>query len=264
MRAWAFAPRDTFPPVWLAALGLDVILVASGGLGSRAPEPLVARLEDVYNELSALPNAEFVMVDGQRFRRLLGRRFKRAFDVAAVVAAAPVAVPLTLGAAMAVRLDSSGPALFRQKRVGQWGREFTCYKLRTMTTGTPDRATHEASAGSVTRVGAVLRRIKIDELPQLWNVLRGDMSLVGPRPCLCVQDELIRLRRELGVLNVPPGITGLAQVQDIDMSDPPRLARADAEYVRTWTPRLDLVLLIKTAMGRGIGDRVRLPTDAGP
>lgn len=202
------------------------------------------------------------MANPHHLTELLARRLKRTFDVAAVVLAAPLAVPLTLAAAAAIRWDSPGPALFRQKRVGRWGHEFTCYKLRTMAVGTAERATHEAPAASVTRVGMLLRRTKLDELPQLWNVLRGDMSLVGPRPCLRVQDELIRLRQDLGVLDVPPGITGLAQVRDVDMSDPARLARMDAEYVRAWTPALDLLLLAKTAMGSGSGDRIRLP--AGP
>ncbi len=105
---------------------------------------------------------------------------------------------------------------------------FTCYKLRTMYSYTPSVGTHEVQLSSVTPIGRRLRRWKLDELPHLWNVLRGDMSLVGPRPCLPIQSELIEKRRQMGVLDFRPGITGLAQVAGVDMSDPERLANIDS------------------------------------
>src|SRR5690606_34080410 len=98
----------------------------------------------------------------------------------------------------------------------------------------------------ITPIGKFLRKTKLDELPQLWNVIRRDMSLVGPRPCLPEQAELILHRRNLGVLQIEPGITGLAQVRDIDMSDPRRCAESDAEYLRNWSLRLDLWLMFRT------------------
>ena len=115
----------------------------------------------------------------------------------------------------------------------------------------PPDAPGEASA--VTSLGELLRRFKIDELPQLWNVLLGDMSLVGPRPCLPSQAELVEARKRLGVFTVRPGITGLAQVSGVDMSDANRLAEIDAQYVRTQSLVGDLRLIWATLRGQGVG-----------
>lgn len=151
-----------------------------------------------------------------------------------------------------------GSALFFQTRVGQNGRPFTLVKFRTMRPGTTSVATHLADAAAITKLGHFLRRSKIDELPQLWNVLRGQMSLVGPRPCLPTQHELIAARQALGVLAARPGITGLAQVQGIDMSQPRRLAEIDAQMLRNMNLGLYLCLLMQTVRGAGAGDRVRV------
>jgi len=125
--------------------------------------------------------------------------------------------------------------------------------------GTPNIPTHEATASHVTSVGRFLRRTKLDELPQLYNVLRGEMSLVGPRPCLPSQTELVRLRQERGITNIRPGITGLAQIRGIDMSNPARLCDADAEYLASASTMLDLRILLGTVFsGAGQGDKVRL------
>ncbi|RUX61049.1 sugar transferase, partial [Mesorhizobium sp. M7A.F.Ca.US.014.04.1.1] len=115
-----------------------------------------------------------------------------------------------------------------------------------MYVGTPSLPSHEAPADSVTSVGKVLRKFKLDELPQFWNVLKGEMSLVGPRPCLPTQTELIECRRRLGVLAALPGITGLAQIRGIDMSNPELLAQTDAAYLRTASFWLDLRILFGT------------------
>ncbi len=155
-----------------------------------------------------------------------------------------------------IRCTSSGPAIFRQDRVGKGQKIFVCYKLRTMAAGTKQAGTHEVNASSVTRVGKLLRKTKLDELPQLWNVLCGEMSLVGPRPCLPSQLELIEERENRGVFSVLPGITGLGQVRGIDMSVPERLAECDAEYVTKQSLSLDLSLLIQTVLGAGREDRV--------
>ena len=123
-----------------------------------------------------------------------------------------------------------------------------------MTQGTKHAASHEIGVQAVTRVGSILRRFKIDELPQIWNVLRGDMSFVGPRPCLPSQLELISERNKLGVFSVRPGITGLAQVRGVDMSTPVRLAQIDSEYLMTRSLRRDIGLMAGTIAGRGWGD----------
>src|SRR5690606_21050344 len=135
-----------------------------------------------------------------------------------------VASPVYLACLLAVRLSSPGPALFRQIRVGMSEQPFTCYKLRTMYADTRHAPSHEIGAKSVTPVGHWLRRLKLDEIPQLWNVVKGEMSLVGPRPCLPTQTELVEARRVRGVYGVRPGITGLAQVAGVDMSNPVKLA----------------------------------------
>src|SRR3954447_6702339 len=178
---------------------------------------------------------------------------KRALDVVACVLFLLIGWPILVVIIIAIRIQTPGSAIFTQVRVGRGGRLFTCYKLRTMYSGTANLPTHEVQASSVTVLGEHLRRFKIDELPQLCNVLIGDMSLVGPRPCLPSQAELVEARRQLGVLEVRPGITGLAQVRGVDMSDAGRLARIDAQYVRTQSFFGDLKLILATLRGRGVG-----------
>jgi O-antigen biosynthesis protein WbqP len=165
--------------------------------------------------------------------------------------------PILAVLCLAVRWNSPGPALFRQERVGRDRRPFTCLKLRTMKTGTRQAGTHEIGADAVTGLGKILRKLKLDELPQLINVLRGEMSFVGPRPCLPSQTELVHEREIRGVLTILPGITGLGQVRGIDMSDPVRLAECDAEYLRRRSWTLDAAIVWRTLAGGGFGDRVR-------
>jgi O-antigen biosynthesis protein WbqP len=175
----------------------------------------------------------------------------RAFD--AVVAAAGLVVlsPVILISMVAIRLDSPGPAILSQTRVGKDEQPFRCHKLRTMHAGTAIVPTHLVGETQVTRVGRFLRRTKLDELPQLLNIVRGEMSLVGPRPCLPTQTELIEERRRRGVFAVRPGLTGLAQIRNIDMSDPPRLAEVDASYLATRTFAGDLSIIFRTIFGGG-------------
>ncbi|MET4801657.1 sugar transferase [Bradyrhizobium sp. LB11.1] len=178
---------------------------------------------------------------------------KRLLDVAVCAVLLLLLWPIFLIVACAIRLDSRGEAIFRQVRVGRNGKRFTCYKFRTMASDTGDLPTHQVSASVVTRLGYHMRRFKIDELPQVFNVLAGDMSLVGPRPCLPSQVELVEARRKLGVLDVRPGITGLAQVRGVDMSNPDRLAELDAQYVKSKSFVGDLGLLWATLRGQGVG-----------
>lgn len=170
------------------------------------------------------------------------------------VALVPVALPLTALAVLAVKLETPGPGIFAQRRVGRYGKIFTCYKVRTMFRDTPHEASHQIDRSQVTRVGAVLRKTRLDEMPQLWNVLRNDMRLVGPRPCLESQVELIKARKCLGVDKLYPGITGVAQAQHIDMSEPLKLASVDATYIGRVSALTDLSILIHTA-----GGLLRLP-----
>ena len=149
-----------------------------------------------------------------------------------------------------------GSPLYLQQRVGRDEKLFTLIKFRTMKPETRSVGTHEVDPAQVTPWGRLLRRFKIDELPQLWNVLKGEMSLVGPRPCLPGQNELIQARRKLEVFKVPPGITGLAQIQGIDMSTPELLAKTDAEMIRTMSLGNYFKYIFLTVCGWGRGDRV--------
>lgn len=193
-----------------------------------------------------------------RWRNLLSEAFAiRALDVVAATAGLLVTAPAILILALAIRATSVGPGLFAQPRLGRAERPFTCYKLRTMSVGTVSAATHEVSATAVTPLGRSLRRLKLDELPQLWNVLVGDMSLVGPRPGLPSQTELREARRAHGVYRVRPGVTGPGQVAGVDMSDPSRLAVLDATFASRPTVTAYIKFVLLTVVGRGQGDRVR-------
>lgn len=166
-----------------------------------------------------------------------------------------IALPLMVVLFVIGLFDTSAP-LFRQVRMGRYQKPFTLFKFRTMQLDTQSVATHLANPSSVTGFGAFLRRTKLDELPQLWNVLKGDMSLVGPRPCLFNQHELIQERMSLGVFSARPGITGLAQVQGIDMSTPRLLAETDASMLESLNLPSYFKYIIQTVTGSGLGDRI--------
>lgn len=179
---------------------------------------------------------------------------KRAFDITVAIALLVPALLVLIPAAIAVRLESPGSPIFLQSRVGRDQVPFRLIKLRTMRIGTRIGASHDVGKGGITRVGAVLRRFKIDELPQLWSVLTGAMSLVGPRPCLPIQHELIAERDRQDVFAVQPGITGRAQVMGIDMSQPRRLAEIDGAYRRTRSFTGDIRIILQTVTGGGFYD----------
>ncbi|MBQ0764474.1 sugar transferase [Marinobacter psychrophilus] len=155
-----------------------------------------------------------------------------------------------------IGLFDTGSPVFKQQRVGRLKRPFTLVKFRTMSVDTASVASHLASNASITKFGHFLRRTKLDELPQLWNVLKGEMSLVGPRPCLFNQEELIQEREQRGVLAARPGVTGLAQVNDIDMSTPRLLAETDAKMLTNLTVAAYFKYILMTVSGKGSGDRV--------
>ncbi len=153
-------------------------------------------------------------------------------------------------------LCDTGSPLFRQERVGRHQRPFVLIKFRTMKVDTASVASHLASTSSITRLGSFLRKTKLDELPQLWNVLKGEMSLVGPRPGLFNQEELTAQRRERRVYDARPGITGLAQVNEIDMSTPALLAETDRQMLDSLTLGHYFKYIFMTVAGKGAGDRV--------
>jgi len=184
------------------------------------------------------------------------RFFRSIVDLAVVLSVCLLFGWLILGLWLLIKLDSAGPGIFSQSRVGKGGALFTCYKLRTMKLGTANLGTHETAASQITRLGSFLRKFKIDEAPQVINLLRGEMTLVGPRPCLPVQTELIAERDKCSVLDILPGITGYSQVRGIDMSEPVKLSQSDAEYMRLRSILLDVKIIVATLIGRGFGDRV--------
>lgn len=152
--------------------------------------------------------------------------------------------------------DTKSP-IFVQERVGKNKQPFKLIKFRTMSVGTESVASHLASTASITKLGSFLRKTKIDELPQLINVLKGEMSFVGPRPNLFNQVELTEERERLDVYDVLPGITGLAQVNTIDMSTPKLLAETDQKMIQTLTIQSYFQYIIMTVTGSGSGDRVQ-------
>ncbi len=156
-----------------------------------------------------------------------------------------------------IGLFDTGSPIFIQKRVGRNKKAFNLIKFRTMTVETQSVASHLASSASITKLGAFLRKTKLDELPQLWNVFMGDMSLVGPRPNLFNQEELIEARDSKNVYSVRPGITGLAQIQNIDMSTPDKLARTDALMIKKMSLKNYFSFIFKTITGAGSGDAVK-------
>lgn len=164
----------------------------------------------------------------------------------------PVLVILTI-----IGYFDTGSPIFRHVRVGRNKKPFTLVKFRTMKVDTASVASHLASASAITPFGGFLRKTKLDELPQLWNVLKGEMSLVGPRPGLFNQQELTDARDNMGVFNARPGITGLAQVSDIDMSTPELLAETDAKMLQNLSIADYFKYILMTVTGKGRGDRVR-------
>ncbi|TRO40095.1 sugar transferase [Pseudomonas sp. ALS1131] len=180
------------------------------------------------------------------------RVFDFVFSLLGLVIGFPVLLVLTI-----IGFFDTGSPIFRQMRVGRHQKPFTLVKFRTMNVDTASVATHLASSASITRFGHFLRKTKLDELPQLWNVLKGEMSLVGPRPGLFNQEELTFERAARGVYDVRPGVTGLAQVSDIDMSTPKLLAETDQRMIESLSLSSYFKYIFLTVAGKGAGDRVK-------
>ncbi len=180
----------------------------------------------------------------------------RIIDIIAATVGLVVFSPIIIIIYM-IGLFDTGCPLFIQQRVGRDKRLFKLIKFRTMHVNTAQVGTHLAKSSDITQTGAFLRRSKLDELPQLINVITGSMSLVGPRPCLPTQTTLLNERNKRSVLSVRPGITGLGQINNIDMSTPRKLSR----YDQLMNKNMDLVmyfsLITATIFGKGSGDKIK-------
>lgn len=179
---------------------------------------------------------------------MTSRIWKRAIDIAISASALLVLAPVMLVVALAVRIDSSGPALFWSQRFGSDATLFWMPKFRTMRTDAPQLPTHLLGdpAALLTRLGPFLRRTSLDELPQLWSVLVGHMSLVGPRPALFNQGDLIEMRAENGSHALPPGITGWAQINGRDALTLNQKVALDAEYSQRQSMLFDIRIMFLT------------------
>ena len=176
---------------------------------------------------------------------------KRGIDILLSGAALVVLSPVLAGLCLAIKLDSKGPILFKQKRVGLHKEFFEIWKFRTMRTDTPkDMPTHMLADPDqyITRTGHFLRKTSLDELPQIFNILKGEMSIIGPRPALWNQDDLIAERDKYGANDVMPGLTGWAQVNGRDELEIPVKAKLDGYYVEHMSFRFDCICFLKTIM----------------
>ena len=180
---------------------------------------------------------------------MYNKGIKRSIDfVLSLIGSIVLAVPM-LVIAILIKMDSPGQVLFKQKRVGRHKSHFMIYKFRTMKTDTPhDAPTHllQGADSYITKVGAFLRKTSLDELPQLFNILKGEMSIVGPRPALWNQFDLIEERDKYGANDVRPGLTGWAQVNGRDELEIPVKAMLDGDYVKNITVRMDAICFLMT------------------
>lgn len=192
-------------------------------------EPTLENAQVIY----ALTNTPEYLLSGLNFEgHYLYRFSKRVFDVTASVLGMCLLSWLILGTAVAVKVTSPGPIIFKQQRVGKNKKLFNIYKFRTMRIDTPNLPSHMIDANEwLTPIGAIMRRLSLDELPQLWNILKGDMSAVGPRPALWSQFDLVAERDLYGANNVRPGLTGWAQINGRDELSIKSKAMRDGEYV---------------------------------
>lgn len=173
---------------------------------------------------------------------------KRVLDVGLSALALVTLSPLIALTALAIKIEDGGPILFRQQRIGQYGRPFRILKFRSMPVAAPQLESSQSTGLRVTQVGRWIRRTNIDELPQLVNILAGDMSIVGPRPALSTQKSLIKLRETNQSLLLRPGLTGLAQINSYDGMSPEDKARLDGEYLERYGLASDLKIIVGTIL----------------
>lgn len=171
---------------------------------------------------------------------------KRLFDIVFSFFSLVILLPIFLIISILIKLFDSGPILFKQKRIGLNGEIFVMYKFRSMSVSIKDMSSDQIGRLNLTWIGKLIRRTNIDELPQLFNILKGDMSIVGPRPALLIQKDLIEYRRQNGSLFYRPGLTGLAQVSSYSGMNVIEKVKFDGEYVNCISLKFDLLIIFKT------------------
>ncbi|WP_438013054.1 sugar transferase [Psychrobacter raelei] len=220
----------------------------------------ISKTKEALNWQPKISTEEAVQQTAQHYASSLfnskKNSWQRPLDITFSAAGLVATSPLLIGTTIVGYFDTGSP-LFIQERVGKDKKPFKLVKFRTMSLDTASVASHLADNSSITKLGRILRKTKLDELPQLINVLKGEMSLVGPRPNLFNQEELIEARGNQGVYDVLPGITGLAQLSGIDMSTPDLLAKTDKEMIDSLTLQKYFSYIIRTALGKGSGDAVK-------
>jgi O-antigen biosynthesis protein WbqP len=173
---------------------------------------------------------------------------KRLGDILLAILLLLLLLPIYILFALIIRLQDGGSAIFKQKRVGRNGQEFLFFKFRSMPISTPNVESRDTQKLQITPFGKFIRRTNLDELPQFYNVLKGDMSFIGPRPPIPSQKKLIEMRRANGALALQPGLTGWAQVNAYDGMPPEQKAAFDGEYAQRLSVGMDLLILVKTAV----------------
>jgi len=239
-----------------------VSVIGKSGVGQRLSGSLQVDISEAKTLLGWEPKystSESIQKTAKYYKSSLAASqsmsLQRPLDIVFSTTGLVVASPLLIGVTAIGYLDTGSP-LFIQERVGKNKKPFKLIKFRTMKVTTESVASHLVDNTSITKLGKVLRKTKLDELPQLINVLKGEMSLVGPRPNLFNQKDLIEAREEMGVYDVSPGITGLAQLSGINMSTPERLAKKDKEMIDTLNLKSYFSYILSTAIGKGSGDAV--------
>jgi O-antigen biosynthesis protein WbqP len=174
--------------------------------------------------------------------------FKRLFDLLLSSFLLVCLFPIFIIIALVIRIEDGGPAIFRQKRIGKGGKIFLFYKFRSMLLNTPNVESRDTAKLQITNFGKLLRRTNLDELPQFYNVLIGDMSFIGPRPPIPTQIDLIELRKMNGAIDLTPGLTGWAQVNSFDGMSVREKARFDGDYASRFSFQLDILILLKTVL----------------
>jgi len=255
--------RNKALPIPTNMINTAASILGKPGIAQRLSGSLQVDIEKSKTLLDWQPKYttdESIQKTAQHYRSSLtihnSMTLQRPLDIAFSSAGLVVAAPLLIGTTVIGYLDTGSP-LFIQERVGKDQKPFKLIKFRTMKVTTESVASHLVDNTSITKLGKILRKTKLDELPQLVNVLKGEMSLVGPRPNLFNQEDLIKARADQGVYDVLPGITGLAQLSGIDMSTPERLAKKDKEMIDNMNLKSYFSYIIGTALGKGSGDAVK-------